>query len=352
MRRFLLLFAAVFAVSPVMAGESFFAVSAGQGIFAFNPGKASKKVLDLPHINYLVKDSKRNVYYAALGRVYRSKAKGGAVALLIFDNSQFKVQQIFSLQGRNPSHITISDDGKYLYTANYSAGDIAEIALTENGAMERVRFFQHSGKSILKRQQSPHPHQCLFNPAGSELYVCDLGTDEIFIYEYSPAEGIKSPCRTRLKLAPGSGPRHLVFSPSGNELYCANELSGSVTSFVRRNGSWQMVKTVSTLKEPFENNYPGAIKISSCGKFFLVSNRGHNSIALFETAANGDFALLKTISLAGNFPYDILFLDNDRCVVVCNYKSHSVTWCTFDKEQKELLPVAEYYVNQVKALAD
>ncbi|MBE6403315.1 MAG: lactonase family protein [Lentisphaerae bacterium] len=352
MKKFCLLLAVAFAVYPALRGESFFVASAKQGILEFDSGKANKPVLDLPYINYLVKDSSRKVYYAALGRVPRKKAKGGAAALLVWDEQKFKIQQILPLQGRNPSHITVSPDGKYLYSANYSDGSIAEIALAENGSMQDVRFIKHTGKSIAKRQKSPHPHQCIFNPAGNELYVCDLGTDEIFIYGYSPESGIKTPVRTKLKLAPGSGPRHLVFSPSGNEIYCANELSGSVTSFVRSNVSWRRVKTLSTLKNPFEKNYPGAIKISACGKFFLVSNRGHNSIALFETAANGDFALLDTISLAGDFPYDILFIDNDRRVVVCNYKSHSVMLFAFDKAQKKLLPEAEYFVEQAKALVE
>ena len=352
MKKFFLLLLVVTWAVAAAAGERFFAVSGSRGILAFDEKKSNQLVLDLPYINYLVKDTGRNVYYAALGRVPGKKAKGGATALLKFDGSQFKVLQIFPLQGRIPSHITISPDGKYLYLADYSAGDIAEIALSENGSMERVRFIKHSGKSILKRQQSPHPHQCLFNLDGKELYVCDLGTDEIFIYEYTPELGIKDLYSSKLKLAPGSGPRHLVFSPSGNELYCANELSGTVTSFIRRNNLWQSVKTLSTLKEPFEKNYPGAIRISNCGKFLLVSNRGHNSIALYEIFSDGDFSLLDTVPAAGDFPYDILLLDNDKYAVVCNYKSHSVIVFEFDKTQKKLLPKTEYSVNQAKVLID
>ena len=84
----------------------------------------------------------------------------------------------------------------------------------------------------------------------------------------------------------------------------------------------------------------------------LVSNRGHNSIALFETFADGDFTLLDTVPVAGDFPYDILLLDNDKYAIVCNYKSHSVIVFEFDKAQKKLLPKTEYPVNQAKALID
>ena len=39
------------------------------------------------------------------------------------------------------SGFRFSPDGKYLYLANYSAGDIAEIALTENGSMRNLLTF-------------------------------------------------------------------------------------------------------------------------------------------------------------------------------------------------------------------
>ena len=187
-------------------------------------------------------------------------------------------------------------------------------------------------------------------PSGANKHWCDLGTDEIFIYEYNAQNGIRVPAKAKLKLAPGSGPRHLAFAPDGNTVYCANELSGTVTTFVRSGGKWLPGKTVSTLQEVFDGNYPGAIKISGCGKFVLVSNRGHNSIAIFETAGNGGISLLETVKVKGDFPYDILFLDNDRRVVVCNYKSGTVEIFNFNKAEKKLLPAAEYSVKQAKAL--
>ena len=340
-------------VSCCLCGnDKFLTVAGKQGLFYFDNKNINIPVLELAYINYLAKDAKRNIYYAAISKLPDKKAKGGAVAVLDGGMNKLNSKQMFYLQGRTPSHITLSPDGNYLYTANYSNSDIAEIALEENGYVKAVRFIKHSGKGVLRRQKAPHPHQCVFDPEGKALYVCDLGTDEIFVYPYTQGKGIDESKVEKLKLAPGSGPRHLVFAADGNTLYCANELSSTVTTFVRKNNKWQLVKTVSTLKEPFRKNFPGAIKISSCGKFVLVSNRGHNSIALFETAAGGNLTLLDTVSSDGDFPYDILLLDEDRKVVVCNYRSNSVTIFKFDKLQKKLLPESKYSVNKAKMLAE
>ena len=352
MKKFFYLVSAVLASCNAWGGNEFLAVAGRQGIFYFDDKNINIPSVEIANVNYLAKDINRNLYYGAIGKLSASKEKGGAVAVLAGNMNQLAVKTIFSLQGRAPVHITLSPDGKYLYTANYSNGDIAEITLGNNGSPVAVRFIQHSGKSVLKRQKSPHPHQCLFDPAGRDLYVCDLGTDEIFVYKYIQDKGIDEKSVGRLKLAPGSGPRHLTFSPDGNTLYCANELSGTVTSFVRKDNRWQLAKTVSTLKEPFKKNFPGAIKISRCGKFVLVSNRGHNSIALFETGANGDLTLLDTTAADGDFPSDILWLEDDCKVVVCNNNSNSVTIFKFDKQQKKLLPESKYSVNKAKVLAN
>ena len=349
MKKLFVLGFTLLSVCCTICGEGFLAAGK-DGIFWFEEQRAGKLVLELGHISYLVKDFHRNFYYAALTKKPDSKLKGGAVALLVRENGKFSLREVFDLGKHTPAHITISPDGRFLHTANYSQGTISEIALQENGSMKSVRFIQHSGKSILKRQRSPHPHQCWFDLQNRELLVCDLGTDEIFVYGYSAQHGIETSPRKKLKLAPGSGPRHLVFAPDGKTLYCANELAGTVTGFFRSNGHWQPGKTVPTLVEPFQKNFPGAIKITKCGKFLLVSNRGHNSIAIFETFANGDFSLLETVKIKGDYPFDILFLNNDRTVAVCNYKSDSVMLFKFDKLQKKLLPEAEYTMSQPKAL--
>ena len=307
------------------------------GIYCIS-GEESKFTTALPTVNYLISGSR--YYYATSNRKFQSKDPNGAVTVLgkvHFPHCTLGILQSISAEGKTPCHLTLSPDEKFLYTANYSSGDISEFRLKDGKIAAPPRIIRHSGKSVTPRQKSPHPHFTGFSPDGKQLFVCDLGTDEIFIYNYSSDKGLLLPCAEKLKLPAGSGPRHLVFAPDGKTLYTANELNSTSSSFVKSGNTWKLHKTISTLEEKSTvRNSPGAIKITKDGKFFFITNRGHNSIAFFETAPNGDFNLIKAVPSPGNFPSDIILLDGEKRMAVSHLKSGTVHFFKFDSEAKTL----------------
>jgi 6-phosphogluconolactonase len=317
------------------------------GIYVLSEGKEPERCLRVPTLNYLIRSSKNpTLLYGTLGRHLTKKSRYGAVGIFREGkNRKFTLLQCFSVSGRTPCHLTLSPDGKFLYTANYSSGDISELPLDERGLVSgKVRLIPHSGRSVTPRQKGPHPHFVSFDPAGKQLYVCDLGTDEIRIYDYIPEKGIQLPCREILKLPPGSGVRHLTFAPDGKTLYTANELNSTSSAFIRKGTTWKRGQTLSTRQKPSGiKNYPGAIRIMPDGKYFLLTNRGENSIALFETAPGGKFTLLETIPSGGNYPSDILLFPDGKCFAVIHLKSHNVTLFELDTKKKRLLPEKESF---------
>ena len=321
--------------------RSFLTVSVSKktegGIYCFHETTAAQ-VTSFPTMNYLISEGR--YFYATSGRQLNSKSKDGAVTILKkvhFPHCTLGVLQSVSANGRTPCHLTLSPDGNFLYTANYSSGDVSEFKL-ENGLLSSLpRLIKHNGKSITKRQLSPHPHFVGFSPDGKQLFVSDLGTDEIWIYNYHPQKGLLLPCADKLKLPPGSGPRHIVFSPDGKSIFTANELNSTAGSFVKTNGKWQFCKNLSTLNAGTKvKNSPGAIKMTADGRFFFISNRGHNSIAFFENLNDGNFNLLDVIPSPGNFPSDILLIDNETRLAVSHLKSGTVHFFKLDKKNKKL----------------
>jgi 6-phosphogluconolactonase len=91
-------------------------------------------------------------------------------------------------------------------------------------------------------------------------------------------------------LAPGSGPRHLAFDPSGGTVYVINEMASSVAVFARDASTGALVPgaVVSTLPDGFDGrNSCAEIAVHPAGKFVYGSNRGHDSIAVFRVAEGG-----------------------------------------------------------------
>jgi|GEM_PF-1400699 len=333
------------------ASSSFLAVSSDRGpaggVYEIKNGKAGQ-IAVLPSMYHLVRDPRaENRYYGTFiqnpASSERKERTGAAAVLERTSGNVLQPVQIRPVGGQTPCFAALSPDGGFLYTANYSSGDVSELPLYRGRISGPPRLIRQTGQGVTRRQKSPHPHCVLFDPAGKQLYVCDLGTDQIWIYRWSPEKGVELPCAGKLKLPPGSGPRHLVFDPSGLVLYTANELNSTAASFVRDSlqSEWKPGPVRSTLPEGVSGakNYPGAIKITADGRFFFVTNRGHDSIAVFEASRSGDFKLLRTVPSGGKYPGDLLLLNGETQAVV-HYREGGVTLFDLDPATGNLTPKA------------
>ena len=236
-------------------------------------------------------------------------AKGvfGVEVFRIRSNGMLKKMDTFVIPGNQGyCHISISQDGKYLFGSSYSGGFMDVLTLVPDGGIVALKKrFHFSGRSIHKRQTKPHPHFAAQTPDGRMVLAADLGCDMIRIFKYDPQEGAVE--AGNAALPPGSGPRHLSFSADGKFVYCANELNNTVTSFKVEKAALKPVSTCSLLPSAWSGtSYAGAIKTAPCGTVF-VTNRGHNSIAAVASEADGKLKLENTFSSEGDFPYDLVF---------------------------------------------
>ena len=185
-------------------------------------------------------------------------------------------------------------DEKNAFSANYGGGSISVFGIEGNGALTPLKqLVQHTGKSIdpKKRQETAHAHQVQFTPDGKYLVCTDLGEDQVYIYNYHPAakETVLS-LKTSVKTNPGTGPRHLAFSPNGKFAYLAHEFNGSITAFTYHNGTLNKIQETSTQTKDFSGRIDAAdIHFSPDGKFVYESNRGDaNTISIFAVQPNGE----------------------------------------------------------------
>ena len=122
----------------------------------------------------------------------------------------------------------------------------------EDGSLgERSALMQFAGSGPdPKRQTKPYAHSTYIDPENKFVYSCDLGSDSVWIFNFLIIYGALSPCDPpAAKVPPGSGPRHLAFSPDDKFIYVANEMSHSVSSFNRdpATGKLTPLETVNTL---------------------------------------------------------------------------------------------------------
>lgn len=177
--------------------------------------------------------------------------------------------------GADPCHVVVSPNGKYAVTSNYSGGSITIVPFdggeTTFGTPSIIQF--DGNGPVSDRQATPHAHFTSFTPDGKLMIVDDLGTDRLHVF---PLDADGNPIAnemTDIEIAPGSGPRHLVYDQSGKNAYLINEIGGTVTH-LRYNSENKILTPVSYTLADYEHAAGSAdIHLSPDGRFLYVSNR-------------------------------------------------------------------------------
>lgn len=285
-----------------------------------------------PHLNYLIHDPGRNMFYGSV-----SRWREGEGGLAVFD-ADCDLLQITAVGGANTCHLALSPDGLFLYTAQYGDGTVSEFPLDKAGMPGEPRVFRRSGcGKDPERQECPHAHFAGFTPEKDRLMIVDLGLDTVFFYPWKAEKGIAD-TPAAAKVPAGEGPRHLIYAPDNGRFFVANELGSTVSCFNWHNGMAELAGTSSTLlQDPAVRNWPGAIRLSPDGRYLLVSNRGDDSIAAFALEENA-LTLIRTTGSGGHWPRDFAFTPDGNFVITANERSGNLASFRYQPENGALIP--------------
>ena len=247
------------------------------------------------------------------------------------------VNRVSSL-GTEPTHASLSRDGRYLFVANYAAsadpgGTLAVLPVAPGGALRPATQIKTHRASMAnpQRQTSPHVHSVVSSPDGRVVFAQDLGADRIYAYRYDPAqpEMPRSAVRGQpyIDLPAGSGPRHLVFSGDGRHAYLTLEMAGEVARFDYADGHLKLREIVPLAPADFHGSVgAAALHVSPDGRFLSVTDRGtDNSLVTFAISpADGSLRQVDRHSVEGREPREFAFSPDGRFVLVANQRSHAV----------------------------
>lgn len=232
--------------------------------------------------------------------------------------------------GAGPCYLSTSSDGRLLAVANYGSGSIASYQLGGDGTIsEPVTVIQHTGSSIHpKSQKGPHAHSVRFSPDDRFLYAADLGTDRIYRYVVDKTTGALT-ASGETKIKPGSGPRHFTFLPGGDFAYVINELTLTMTAFRVDVGSGELkeISTLSTLPEGIEPFGSAAEVVAHpSGRFLYGSNRGHDSIVIYAAdPENGTLRYVANEPTRGKTPRGFSISPDGKWLLAAGQDSGNIT---------------------------
>ncbi|MEP6819421.1 MAG: lactonase family protein [bacterium] len=272
--------------------------------------------------------------------------KSGAISAFAVDQTtgQLRLLNQQASLGSDPCYLDVDAGGRFVLIANYTGGNVSVFPVQRDGRLGAVTDMkQGKGSSVNReRQEGPHAHCIVLDPANRFAYSCDLGTDKIMIFRFDARLGKLLPVEPPwVQVKPGSGPRHLAFHPSGEYVFVLNELDSAVTAFARdrRKGSLKELQTLTTLPAGFTGtNTCADIHVSPDGRFLYCSNRGHDSIAFFKIDGRGGLTAVGQEPTGGMTPRNFAIDPTGAFLLVANQKSDNIVVFKIDQKTGRLSP--------------
>ncbi len=260
----------------------------------------------------------------------------GKVHAYSFDNKSQSLKSINSIliNGDAPCYIALNKDETMLTTANYTSGSLSLVKINEDGSLDSlVQVVKHSGKSThTKRQKSPHVHSTVFQPGTNNVWVADLGRDEVSVFNVND----KLIITDSVKMQAGSGPRHIAFNEKKNCAYIINEINATIT-VVKYNGnkiSKKVLQTINILpKQTSDDEGAADIHLHPDGKFLYATTRGQtNEITTFKVNKDGTLQYITSQSTLGVKPRNFYIEPKGKYLFVANQSSDEIVIFKINKK--------------------
>jgi 6-phosphogluconolactonase len=281
----------------------------------------------------------------AVGETAASDGRPGRVYAAVIEHVDDRLRLVGrghqASEGDHPCHLDVHPSGRWLAVSNYGSGTVAILPVVADGSLRAaVTTVHHTGTGPNpSRQEGPHAHAAVFTPDGRHLIAADLGADRILVHAFDPETGeLAHP--TDASVAPGAGPRHLAVHPAGRDLLVANELDSTVAWYEidPTNATTTLRQTVSTLPSDVAppENLVAEIRLGPAADRVYVSNRGHDSIAVFAFDRTTGLERFDVRSSGGRWPRHFALVPGGA--LVANERSDEV--CLL-RDDAEGAPLAE-----------
>jgi 6-phosphogluconolactonase len=244
--------------------------------------------------------------------------------------------------GADPCYISVDAARKNVFVANYSSGSLSVLPINKDGSLQPPsQVIQNEGKGPdTSRQEGPHVHIAYLSPGEKYLLSNDLGTDKLNIYRYHASNPKPLTPSSVVNTDPGSGPRHLTFSPDKKYLYLLHEMGSDIKVFDFNGGTPKLLQTVKMLPEGFKGtNGAAAIHITPNGKFLYATDRldASNILVYSISPDNGQLTFVQRQSTFGKNPRDFTIDPTGRFLIAANQDSDNIVVFKIDQGSGKLL---------------
>ncbi len=283
--------------------------------------------------NFLAVSPDGKKLYVNCSEKFSSADPSGTVeAYSIDDNGGLRLINSESSGGQGPAHVSVDPKGRYVYVANYSAGNFSIFPVRPDGGLEKAASTINFTGSGFNTELQKHPFAHSVSPSGDGkfIYVSTLGLDKINIYCVKKRGKLKPAKTPFVSSTPGAGPRMLAFSPDGTLAFSAEEITASIASYRVNKKTGALTPLDRQLMVPPGYKGPSTsgsdVHLSPDLRFVYATIRGMNQLAVFALdSTTGKLDLIQREDSHGDNPRSFCLDRSGKHLLVANMKSDNVS---------------------------
>ncbi len=274
------------------------------------------------------------------GKYLYSITDFGVEAYFIKEDGNLELLNFAPINGMRGCYLSTDYTDSYLFVAGYHDGKLTVLRLKEDGSIGEITDeIYHKGLgSIAERNFRPHINCARMTHDNKYLLVADQGMDHVNVYQFDMKTG-KVKLVDIIRSEMESAPRHVKISEDGRFIYVLHELKCyiDVYTYEDKNGNpeFEKIQTVEIIKLTRGNaNCASAFSFSVDYNYLLTTVAGDNSIIVFNV--DKDTGLLTKnfcLPVSGEYPKDADIFPNNKFVVSLNHESNTLTFFHVNLEE-------------------
>lgn len=348
----------------VYVGTLNWGADSARGLYTFTLDDADGRLRELETVplldpTFVVVSPSRGILYAVTASAtFEGEAGAGLVSFSI-DRASGRLKRLNHqvIPSPFPSYLSLDRAERFLLVANGFGGTASVFPIGDDGRIGEIAdLVRLPGEPSVRLGETPvppfpiapgapHPHCIRTSPDNRFVVVSDMPNSRLQVFGFDAQRGKLSGAASVASPPDGRrhGARHFEWSPGGRHLYVVNERvnSGTVFAYHAQDAGLEPVQTFSAVPDPSDQqeNLTADIHVHSSGRFMLLSNRGHDSIAVY--AIDDDTGAVRPVAwepCLGHRPRVAVFTPDGRLVLVGNNSSDEVVAFWMNQETGRLTP--------------
>ncbi len=256
------------------------------------------------------------------------------------DGNLEKINQEW-IGGMRGCDLAIDSQNRYLFVAGFHDGRVSMMKLNSDGSIAGIAdgvFHQGIGKSVADKPLYPHVTCVRLTPDEKYLCAVDSGLHQIKVYQIDYERG-KLRLVDIVRCTMGSSPLKMRFSRDGKYAYVITEMSNEILTYeYDENGvvtNFEQIQSVSLLCGVDEEISTGTnIKFGDDDNYLYASVDGLNAICMYKRdAKTGKLTYFSHTFISGDYPKSFSILPKDKFFISLNHDTNEIRTFTVDKKE-------------------